>query len=83
MRNHLSTSLLLDFDFNTAAHALQERESGRLGRRLGVVELEGRESGAFVDGVAEDERLLSRWSAFYISLRQETVIADSDGYVPL
>ena len=48
---------LLNLDFDTAAYALQERERGRLGRRLSLVELEGCESGAFVDSIAEDERL--------------------------
>jgi hypothetical protein len=52
-----SLCLLLDFNFDATAYALQEREGGRFGGRLGVVELEGCESGAFVDGVAEDERL--------------------------
>jgi hypothetical protein len=45
------------FDLDAAAHALQEGESGCLWRRLSIVELKGCESSAFVDGVAEDERL--------------------------
>jgi hypothetical protein len=63
----LSLCALLDFNLDATAYALQERESGRFGGRLGVVELEGCESGAFVDGVAEDERLSFPWSVFYIS----------------
>jgi hypothetical protein len=49
-----SLCVLLDFYLNAAAYALQEWVSSPLGRRLGLVELEGCESGAFVDGVAED-----------------------------
>jgi hypothetical protein len=41
-----------------------------------LVELEGCESGAFVDGVAEDERLWSPWSALYVSLRLRMITAD-------
>ena len=70
-----SLYLLPDFDFDTAAYSLQERESGRFGRRLGIVELKGCESGAFVDGIAEDKRLSSPWSAVYISFRQKIITA--------
>ena len=72
---YMEVILSPSFDLNATAYALQERESGRLGRRLGLVELEGCESGAFVDRVAEDERLLSQWSAFYISLRWRVIAA--------
>jgi hypothetical protein len=42
---------------------------------LGLVELEGCESGAFVDGVAEDERLLPPLSAFHVFLRPRLIMA--------
>jgi len=68
--------LLPGFNFDTTSYALQEGESGRFWGRLSLVELEGCESGAFVDGVAEDEWLLFPWSASCNMIRQRIAIAD-------
>jgi hypothetical protein len=43
---------------------------------LGLVELEGCESGAFVDGVSENERLLFQWLASCNMVRQRIATAD-------
>jgi hypothetical protein len=78
-----TADFLPGFDLNATAYALQEREGDRLGRRLGLVELEGCESGAFVDGVAEDERLLPPLSAFHVFSSTEVHHSSLCGNVPL
>jgi hypothetical protein len=74
----VSGGLLPDFNFDTTAHALQERESSRFGRRLGIFKLEGCKSGAFVDGVAEDERL-SYFSM--VSFQKHNPVGDRRGFL--